>query len=89
MKLARCVGRSWPSDALKVGELARPAGLTIRTLHHYDEIGLLTVPALNVMWLEIGRTLAVRQNGSSVVRLGPEAAGVIIGNVAFCCQPLL
>src|SRR5215813_435598 len=28
-------------DALKVGELARRTGLTIRTLHHYDEIGLL------------------------------------------------
>jgi DNA-binding transcriptional MerR regulator len=26
---------------LKVGELARHTGLTIRTLHHYDEIGLL------------------------------------------------
>jgi len=26
---------------LKVGELARHAGLTVRTLHHYDEIGLL------------------------------------------------
>jgi DNA-binding transcriptional MerR regulator len=30
-----------PSDALKVGELARRTGLTVRTLHHYDEIGLL------------------------------------------------
>src|SRR5207248_10802127 len=29
------------SEALKVGELARRTGLTIRTLHHYDEIGLL------------------------------------------------
>src|SRR5262245_44058070 len=46
--------RSWPQfpeapaggiamrfEALKVGELARRTGLTIRTLHHYDEIGLL------------------------------------------------
>jgi hypothetical protein len=24
---------------LKVGELARSTGLTVRTLHHYDEIG--------------------------------------------------
>ncbi|MFL5340895.1 MAG: MerR family transcriptional regulator [Gemmataceae bacterium] len=30
-----------PFDALKVGELARRTGLTVRTLHHYDEIGLL------------------------------------------------
>ena len=27
--------------ALKVGELARQTGLTVRALHHYDEIGLL------------------------------------------------
>jgi DNA-binding transcriptional MerR regulator len=27
--------------ALTVGELARRTGLTVRTLHHYDEIGLL------------------------------------------------
>jgi DNA-binding transcriptional MerR regulator len=29
------------SEALKVGELASRTGLTVRTLHHYDEIGLL------------------------------------------------
>src|SRR5438477_6786336 len=28
-------------EALKVGELARRTRLTVRTLHHYDEIGLL------------------------------------------------
>jgi DNA-binding transcriptional MerR regulator len=28
--------------ALKVGELAQRTGLTVRTLHHYDEIGLLS-----------------------------------------------
>lgn len=28
-------------EALKVGELAKRTGLTVRTLHHYDEIGLL------------------------------------------------
>lgn len=27
---------------LRVGDLARRTGLTVRTLHHYDEIGLLT-----------------------------------------------
>lgn len=27
---------------LKVGELARRSGMTVRTLHHYDEIGLLS-----------------------------------------------
>jgi DNA-binding transcriptional MerR regulator len=33
--------RIMPFNALKVGELARRTGLTVRTLHHYDEIGLL------------------------------------------------
>src|SRR5271170_2978795 len=28
-------------EAMKVGELAKRTGLTVRTLHHYDEIGLL------------------------------------------------
>lgn len=27
---------------MKIGELARRTGLTVRTLHHYDEIGLLS-----------------------------------------------
>lgn len=26
----------------KVGELAKQTGITVRTLHHYDQIGLLT-----------------------------------------------
>lgn len=30
---------------LKVGELAQRTGLTVRTLHHYDSIGLLTPSA--------------------------------------------
>lgn len=29
------------SPLLKVGELAKRTGLTVRTLHHYDELGLL------------------------------------------------
>lgn len=29
-------------ETLRVGELAKRTGLTVRTLHHYDEIGLLT-----------------------------------------------
>ena len=28
-------------EALKVGEVARRTGLTVRALHHYDEVGLL------------------------------------------------
>ncbi len=30
---------------LKVGELAKRSGVTVRTLHHYDAIGLLTPSA--------------------------------------------
>lgn len=32
-------------SALKIGDLARRAGLTVRALHHYDSIGLLTPSA--------------------------------------------
>jgi DNA-binding transcriptional MerR regulator len=31
-------------ESLKVGELARRTGLTVRTLHHYDDIGLPKKP---------------------------------------------
>lgn len=30
------------TESFKVGDLARATGLTVRTLHYYDEIGLLT-----------------------------------------------
>lgn len=30
-----------PGVAIRVGELAKRAGVTVRTLHHYEEIGLL------------------------------------------------
>src|ERR687887_2849616 len=29
------------AEHLRIGELARVAGVTVRTLHHYDELGLL------------------------------------------------
>jgi DNA-binding transcriptional MerR regulator len=38
---ARAGGIAMGFEALKVGDLAKRTGLTIRTLHHYDEIGLL------------------------------------------------
>jgi DNA-binding transcriptional MerR regulator len=34
-------GSAAAADAFKVGTLARRTGLSVRTLHHYDEIGLL------------------------------------------------
>jgi DNA-binding transcriptional MerR regulator len=39
--MAPAGGIAMKFEALKVGELARRTGLTVRTLHHYDEIGLL------------------------------------------------
>jgi DNA-binding transcriptional MerR regulator len=51
-----------PFEALKVGELARRTGLTVRTLHHYDEIGLLQ-PSLHT---EAGHRL---YTAADVVRL--------------------
>lgn len=49
-------------EALKVGELAKRTGLTVRTLHHYDEIGLLK-PSLHT---ESGHRL---YNGDDIARL--------------------
>ena len=32
---------------MRVGELARITGVSVRTLHHYGEVGLLPPPARN------------------------------------------
>lgn len=32
-------------EGLRIGELARIAGTTVRTLHHYEHVGLLAAPA--------------------------------------------
>jgi DNA-binding transcriptional MerR regulator len=60
------------SDALKVGELARRTGLTVRTLHHYDDIGLLK-PSLHTAAgyrLYTGRDFARLQQVVSLRQLG-------------------
>src|SRR5262245_52888790 len=60
------------SEALKVGELARRTGLTVRTLHHYDEIGLLR-PSLHTeagYRLYTGRDIARLQQVISLRQLG-------------------
>src|SRR4051812_46097872 len=65
--------------ALKVGELARRTGLTVRTLHHYDEIGLLKASlhtesghrlytACDVARLQ--QVLSLRQLGFSLEEIG-------------------
>ena len=56
-------------EALKVGELARRTGLTVRTLHHYDEIGLLK-PSLHT---ESGHRLYTRQRRRALAT-GPLVA---------------
>jgi DNA-binding transcriptional MerR regulator len=60
------------SEALLVGELARRTGLTVRTLHHYDEIGLLR-PSLHSeagYRLYTGRDIARLQQVISLRQLG-------------------
>jgi DNA-binding transcriptional MerR regulator len=60
------------SAALKVGEVARRTGLTVRTLHHYDEIGLLK-PSLHTeagYRLYTGRDIARLQQVVSLRQLG-------------------
>jgi DNA-binding transcriptional MerR regulator len=66
------------SEALKVGELARRTGLTVRTLHHYDEIGLLR-PSLHTeagYRLYTDRDIARLQQVLSLRQLGLSLAQV-------------
>src|SRR5262245_44853019 len=53
-----------PKDCWKVGELAARTGLTIRTLHHYDAIGLLS-PS--------GRTGSMHASGHRLYTAGDVA----------------
>src|SRR5437867_9370003 len=41
MPASRVPEAAMPEQLWKVGELAKRTGLTVRTLHHYDAIGLL------------------------------------------------
>ena len=77
----------------KVGELARRTGLTVRTLHHYDEIWLLApshhtesghrlYDADDVARLQ--RILSLRQLGLSL-----EEIGACLGRVEFAPQRVL
>ena len=64
---------------LKVGDLARRTGLTVRTLHHYDEIGLLK-PSMHTSSghrlystddvARIQQILSLRQLGFSLEQIG-------------------
>jgi DNA-binding transcriptional MerR regulator len=64
---------------LRVGELAKRTGLTVRTLHHYDDIGLL-MPSLHTesghrlyTAVDVGRlqqVVSLRQLGFSLEQVG-------------------
>src|SRR6476620_1521247 len=68
-------------EALRVGELAKRTGLTVRTLHHYDEIGLLK-PSLHTGYrlytatdvARLQQVLSLRQLGFSLEG-GPRLPG--------------
>ena len=69
------------SEALKVGELARRTGLTIRTLHHYDEIGLLK-PSLHT---EAGYRLYTRADVARLQQvLSLRQLGFALEEVRHC-----
>ncbi len=64
---------------LRVGELARRTGLTVRTLHHWDQVGLLTpsrrTPAGHRLYgsselLRLQRILSMRALGLNLDEIG-------------------
>ena len=68
---------------LKVGELARQSGVSIRTLHHYDEIGLLTPSHRSATGyrlyirqdvMQLHRILALKQLGLSLADIADTLA---------------
>ncbi|HEX2290816.1 MAG TPA: MerR family transcriptional regulator [Pseudonocardiaceae bacterium] len=72
-------GQSW-----KVGQLARLAGLTVRTLHHYDQVGLLSpsarTPSGHRLYGEpdvhrLYRIVALRELGLSLEVIGDLLTG--------------
>jgi DNA-binding transcriptional MerR regulator len=68
---------------LKIGELAKRTGLTVRTLHHYDDLGLLSPSARSDAGyrlynqadaMRLYRILALRQLGLSLADIGTSFA---------------
>lgn len=75
------IGRVW-----KIGELAAEAGLTVRTLHHYDRIGLVCPAArtgtghrryTEADVRRLYRVLALRQIGLGLDRIAEALAGTV------------
>lgn len=69
-----------PSSALKIGDLARLTGVTVRALHHYDEVGLL-VPQRG----ESGHRLYRQEDVRRLYRiLALRSLGLGLDEVATC-----
>ncbi|THC43637.1 MerR family transcriptional regulator [Massilia sp. Mn16-1_5] len=69
---------------LKIGELAKRTGLTVRTLHHYDDIGLLSPSARSDAGYRLydesdlarlHRILALRRFGMALAEIGTYLSG--------------
>jgi DNA-binding transcriptional MerR regulator len=70
-------------EALKVGELARRTGLTVRTLHHYDELGLLS-PSQHT---ESGHRLYTPEDVARLQRiLSLRQLGLTLEEIAACLK---
>jgi len=83
---------SRPDGMWRIGELARESGLTVRTLHHYDQLGLLS-PRLRTAGghrcytsgdvRRLHRIVALRSLGISLEEIGtlldgdPDPAGLL------------
>ena len=82
---------------LKIGELARLTGLTIRTLHHYDSIGLLSPSARTQAGYRLyqhsdmdrlHRIMALRKFGLSLADIANALAGPDLPLSAIVAQQI-
>src|SRR5687768_16281487 len=64
---------------IRIGELAKRTGISIRTLHHYDDVGLLSPPHRTVSGhrlygreeiVRLQQILSLRQSGLSLDEIG-------------------
>ena len=82
---------------LKVGQLAQHAGLTVRTLHHYDSIGLLSPSARSATGYRLysrddiarlHQIQALRSFGMTLADIGTLLAGSGISSLAIVDRQL-
>jgi len=66
---------------MRIGELARAAGITVRALHHYDQIGLLKPTAVG----ESGHRLYNERDVERLQRIvSLKALGLSLDDIASC-----